>query len=417
MSEQTTTPDRGTAVDAAGWGTPVDIWQPHNPAFWLYVGALILGVMHFATQVTNLSHQLMPAIVTSAIMWSLYVLPWVWFIHHKDRFGRETRRLAVIGFVWGGLIATFVMALPGNAAMLSILSKLFDSQFAQSWGPAIVAPLVEESSKGVGVVILILLASRHVRTSYDGFILGAFVGLGFQVFEDWMYGVNASATAFGFDQVHNSIATFLARGLLAGLVSHALYTALVGAGIGAWVQSRGQPLGARLPGTVGPIAAALLLHSMWDYGAFTGFTIVVILTGISAIILVVIIGRWTNRQLRPWMSDLLAPEVASGLISDDELTAMVGSRPATAATSCTPQSGSMEKMLARPLVTCSTRNSTWPKPWARAMVPTPTTLRMPAQNCSGCALTSKPRSMRWGRVGLTRFGFVTRPLGVNDGRP
>jgi VIT1/CCC1 family predicted Fe2+/Mn2+ transporter len=64
---------------------------------------------------------------------------------------------------------------------------------------------------------------------------------------------------------------------------------------------------------------------MWDYGAFTGFTIVILLTGISAIILVVIIGRWTNRQLRPWMSELLAPEVASGLITDDELTAMVGS--------------------------------------------------------------------------------------------
>jgi len=231
----------------------------------------------------------------------------------------------VIGFVWGGLVATFLMALPGNAAMLSIMSKLFDSQFALEWGPAIVAPLVEESSKGVGVVMLILLASRHVRTSYDGFILGAFVGLGFQVFEDWMYGVGASGTAFGFDQVHNSITTFMTRGLLAGLVSHTLYTALVGAGIGAWVQSRGKPLRARLPGTVGPIAAVLLLHGMWDYGAFTGTRIVILLTGISAIVMVVTIGRWTSRQLRPWMSDLLAPEVAAGLITDDELTAMVGS--------------------------------------------------------------------------------------------
>ncbi|NOX30096.1 MAG: PrsW family intramembrane metalloprotease [Actinobacteria bacterium] len=325
MSEQTATQDRTEAIDAAGWGSPVVIWQPHNPAFWLYVGALVLGVFQFATQVVNFSDQLMPAMVSSTILWSLYVLPWAWFIHHKDRFGRETRRLAVIGFVWGGLIATFLMALPGNAAMLSIMSKLFDSQFALAWGPAIVAPLVEESSKGVGVVMLILLASRHVRTSYDGFILGAFVGLGFQVFEDWMYGVGASGTAFGFDQVHNSITTFLGRGLLAGLVSHALYTALVGAGIGAWVQSRGKPLGARLPGAVGPIAASLLLHGIWDYAAFSGIQFLGLLTGISAVILVVMIGRWTNRQLRPWMSDLLAPEVATGLITDDELTAMVGS--------------------------------------------------------------------------------------------
>jgi hypothetical protein len=57
------------------------------------------------------------------------------------------------------------MALPANTAMLSIFAKIFDSEFVQSWGPAIVAPLVEESSKGVGVIMLILLASRLVRTS------------------------------------------------------------------------------------------------------------------------------------------------------------------------------------------------------------------------------------------------------------
>lgn len=325
MSDPAATADREEAIDAVGWGSPVQIWQPHNPAFWLYVGAFVLGVMHFGSQVMGFAHTLMPAIISSAILWALYVLPWAWFIHHKDRFGRETRKLAVTGFLWGGLVATFLMALPGNAAMLSILSKLFDSDFALAWGPAIVAPLVEESSKGVGVVMLILLASRHVRTSYDGFILGAFVGLGFQVFEDWIYGVNASAAAFGFDQVQNSFANFMTRGVMAGLVSHALYTALVGAGIGAWVQSRGKPVGARLPGTVGPIAAALFLHGMWDYGSTVGYQVVIVLTAISAIILVVIIGRWTNRQLRPWMSELLAPEVASGLITEGELTAMVGS--------------------------------------------------------------------------------------------
>jgi hypothetical protein len=48
-------------------------------------------------------------------------------------------------------------------------------------------------------------------------------------------------------------------------------------------------------------------------------------TTISALIMVVLIGRWTNRQLRPWMAELLAPEVSSGLITDEELTAMVGS--------------------------------------------------------------------------------------------
>jgi hypothetical protein len=140
-----------------------------------------------------------------------------------------------------------------------------------------------------------------------------------------MYGVNASVTAFGFDQVSNSVSLFLSRGLVAGLVSHALYSALVGAGIGAWVQSLGRPVGPRILGSAGPIAAGFLIHGTWDYAAFVGIKSVGVVTGISAIILVVIIYRWTNRQLRPWMEELLAPEVSSGLITDDELTAMVGS--------------------------------------------------------------------------------------------
>jgi RsiW-degrading membrane proteinase PrsW (M82 family) len=326
MSDTTTTGAPADAIDAAGWGEPFRLRQPHNPAFWLYAGVVSLGAIHFATQVTNSGQQLMAAIVSSSLLWALYCLPWVWFLHHKDRFGRETRKLALTGFIWGGLAATWVMALPANAAMLSIYSKLFDGEAAQAFGPAIVAPLVEESAKGAGVVMLVLLAARHVRTSYDGFILGAYVGLGFQVFEDWLYGVNASVSAFGFDQVLHSFQTFLTRGMLAGLVSHTLYTALFGAGVGAWIQSRGKPLGSRLPGTIGPIAAALLLHGLWDYAAFNTITGVIALTAISSIVMVIIIYRWTNRQLRPWMGELLAPEVDSGLITDDELTAMVGSR-------------------------------------------------------------------------------------------
>jgi RsiW-degrading membrane proteinase PrsW (M82 family) len=326
MSDTTTMDAPVDAIDAAGWGEPFRLRQPHNPAFWLYVGLIALGGMHFATVVTSFGPQMMAAIVSSALLWALFCLPWLWFIHHKDRFGRETRKLAVTGFVWGGFAATWVMALPANAAMLSIYSKLFGAEAAQEFGPAIVAPLVEESSKGVGVVMLVLLAGRHVRTSYDGFILGAYVGLGFQVFEDWFYGVNASASAFGFDQVQHSINVFAQRGPLVGLVSHTLYTAMVGAGVGAWIQSRGKPLGSRLPGTVAPIAASLLLHGLWDYAAVTGLLYVVGLTAISSIVMVIIIYRWTNKQLRPWMGDLLAPDVDSGLITDDELTAMVGSR-------------------------------------------------------------------------------------------
>ena len=316
---------RAAAIDESGWGDPFRLRQVHNAAFWLYAVTVALGALHFASRAFDASHTLMPTVVLNTLFWGLYTLPWIWFINHKDRFGRDSGKVAATGFVWGGLVATFVMAVPGNAAMLSIFSKLTDSDTASAWGPAIVAPLVEESSKGVGVVMLILLARKHVRTSYDGFIYGAFVGLGFQVFEDWMYGINKAASAFGFDQGANAVQNLFGRGALGGLVSHSLYTAIFGAGIGWWVQTRGQPLSTRLPRTVLAIAAAMALHGTWDYAAFAGIPVASVLTAAFAIVLVVLIGRSTNRQVRPWMRGLLAPEVTAGLVTDDEITAMVGS--------------------------------------------------------------------------------------------
>ena len=38
-----------------------------------------------------------------------------------------------------------------------------------------------------------------------------------------------------------------------------------------------------------------------------------------------IVVGWTRRQERPWMAELLAPGLSAGLITDAELTALVGS--------------------------------------------------------------------------------------------
>lgn len=75
MTDQTATPDRQVAIDAAGWGSPVKIVQTHNPAFWLYAATVTLGVWHLSPQIKLVSHQYMTAVVTGVLLWSLYVLP------------------------------------------------------------------------------------------------------------------------------------------------------------------------------------------------------------------------------------------------------------------------------------------------------------------------------------------------------
>ena len=127
----------------------------------------------------------------SVVLLDLFALPFLWFIAHVDRYEREPAKLALLGFVWGGLAAPWVLALTGNGAVLSIYAKLFGVDFASSWGPPLTAPFVEESSKYIGLILLFLLARNHVRSAYDGLLLGAFTGLGFQVFENFQYMTNA----------------------------------------------------------------------------------------------------------------------------------------------------------------------------------------------------------------------------------
>ena len=72
----------------------------------------------------------------------------------------------------------------------------------------------------------------------DGAVYGAFVGLGFQVVEDFIYAVNAVGIAGQGDRVGPVIVTFFLRGFLAGLWSHTLFSALAGAGIAYFVVRR-----------------------------------------------------------------------------------------------------------------------------------------------------------------------------------
>ena len=322
MSERTV--DRNAAIEGAGWGERYRFIQYHNAAFWLYIVLLVIGILHFSDLLSGALARVPTAAMTASAIWAVWLIPWVWFLQHRDRFRRQTFQVAATGFFWGGLIATFVIALPANAALLSLLGKVFGDGAGLSWAAAIVAPFVEETAKALGVVVVVMLARQYVRTAYDGFIIGAAVGLGFQVFEDWLYTVQGASAAFGADQAMVAFGVFVQRGLIGAFASHAAYSAMVGAGIGWWIQHRGQGVGVQLPRAALFVGIGFFFHGLWDFLAFQGVVQVIPLMVVTVVGFVVILGRWTQRQERPWVRDLLAPEVQSGLITDAELDALVG---------------------------------------------------------------------------------------------
>jgi protease PrsW len=158
----------------------------------------------------------------------------LWFL---DRRERESPWLFASAFLWGGLIAT-TLALPVNSTVLYFVAQWLESHTAlkEMLGPEaaiivgapISAPLVEESTKGLGLLLLFWLVRSEFDNVRDGFVYGALIGAGFNWFESALYVqqnfVQFGDAPFGF-QLGMRYAWF-------GLAGHAMFSGIFGASLG-----------------------------------------------------------------------------------------------------------------------------------------------------------------------------------------
>lgn len=321
---------RAEAIEVSGWGRPFKLVQPHNAAFWVYAALVLFGVVGFFQFYAPTFAAYQEGLIETAILYSLFTLPFWWFIHHNDRYEREPAKVAIAGFVWGYFGAVFALAIIANEALISLEGKLFGHDFAAEWFAALTGPSTEEIAKASGFVLLMTLAPRLIRSAYDGLVIGAFIGLGFMISEDMTYSYNAIVANFGSDQFASVQAIFGLRGP-AGLFSHVVYTALVCTGIVFFVGRPGTPRN-RGRGIL-LIAAAPIAHCLWNAGAGFGAEIGGLAAGASMVgsvvfdvVALTLAIKWGGERERGWMNDLLAPEVQRGVITSEELDVLAGKK-------------------------------------------------------------------------------------------
>jgi protease PrsW len=271
------------------------------------------------------------AIVTGVVFFALYTVPFWWFIRHADRYTSLPTNLVAVAFAWGLLAATYSMAVSANGALGAIYAKAFGQGFALDWGAALSAPFVEELAKGAGLILIIALAPRLVRSAFDGLILGAFIGLGFEVIEDASYVTLGAVTQFGVNQSTVAVQTILVRAAI-GPFSHVVYSALFCAGLVYFLGRPDEPV--RRGRGLLLMLAGVVSHGVWDSmialarGNGLATAAVAVLIAAVDIAILVIAFRWTVGRERHWMRDLMAPEVARGVVTEDELDALSGNRKA-----------------------------------------------------------------------------------------
>jgi len=317
--------DRRRAIEQSGWGERFRLIQPHNLAFWVYCLLVAGGAVVIAGQVSIAAAAYSGALTSGIIAFGLLAAAYLWFIHHEDRYTTVPRGLAAAGFVWGFVGATGAFALLGNDAVINLSAKALGASFAFDWGPALAAPVNEELAKGAGVLLLLLLAPRLIRSPFDGLILGAFIGLGFQISEDISYAWIGAANSFG--DIGAAWGTIFAR-TLASIPSHWMYTGVFGAGL-VWFIGRPDVPARRWLGA-GLMLTAMLMHGLWDASAaIAGDNVISVVPGIVACLLIsLFIWVYENSvgTEREWMRELMTPEVRLGVVEPEELEAVAGDR-------------------------------------------------------------------------------------------
>ncbi|MFZ5897355.1 MAG: PrsW family intramembrane metalloprotease [Myxococcota bacterium] len=192
------------------------------------------------------------------------VLGYFVVIKSTDRFEPEPLWLLTAMFLWGAVVAT-MLALVGNAigegALSAALGAGAADELVQRSTASFVAPLVEETTKGTGLLLLWLvsrLALRELDGALDGAIYGGVIGLGFTLTEDVLYVARAGEQG-GFAAFFS---VFVLRTLFSGL-GHASFTAMTGLGVGIAAEAASGPL--KLIAPIGGWLAAVGLHVMHNF--------------------------------------------------------------------------------------------------------------------------------------------------------
>lgn len=236
-----------------------------------------------------------------------------------DRWEPEPRLAVVFAFLWGAAVAV-VIALVVGAEIDNVINGMGGPGSGYDFFSAVIqAPVVEETAKGLGVLLLFWVARKHFDGPVDGLVYAAWVAGGFAFTENILYFGSQLVEVGGFDASVFEI--FLIRGIMSPF-AHVMFTACTGIALG-FAARRTNGFGAIGFFLLG-LVPAILLHALWN-GAlffvdnfFGYFFLVQFPLFLGAIALVLALRRQETKLTH----DRLTEYAAAGWFAVDEVTAL-----------------------------------------------------------------------------------------------
>lgn len=269
---------------------------------WLFV-FLSLPVVAFLI-VGNLG--LAAAIIASVVAFvpaMFYILP----LRLLDRYDPEPLWILAMAFAWGALVSILFSALANDTVA---------SFFGETASGVISAPVFEEGSKGLGVLLIMLFFRREFDDILDGIVYAGTIALGFATVENVLYygrgfiGGGSAALMF----------LFFLRGILSPF-AHVTFTSMTGIGCGISRESH-KPIVRILMPILG-YGCAVTLHAIWNGMAFlggtAGFFIGYIVLEVPFFLIFIGFAAYIMYRQNKILKEMLAIDVAQGLITAEQL--------------------------------------------------------------------------------------------------
>lgn len=263
----------------------VGLWSGAITLF-LLCGLLMSVVVTESTGLTATFLGLLTASIALGIV--VPVLLWV------DRLEAEPARIMWFAFLWGALVSTAGALVLNDLGMAFFAGLHLDPVLT---GAVLVAPLIEEALKCLGVLVIFLVARREFNGVIDGIVYAGLVAVGFAFIENIIY----LGGAYNEAGTQGLAGLFVLR-VLVSPFAHPMFTICFGIALGM-ITTKRQWRHAYLP--VLGYCAAVFLHFLWNFAAmstldgfFAAYLLIQVPLFVGFIVLLVFSRRRETRMLR-----------------------------------------------------------------------------------------------------------------------
>ncbi|HEX8288451.1 MAG TPA: PrsW family glutamic-type intramembrane protease [Pyrinomonadaceae bacterium] len=287
--------------------------EKNNTGKYVGIGVTILGVVFLSLIVILImfaSVGIGAAILASVVAFipaMFYLLPMIWL----DRYDPEPFWLLALAFAWGALVAVIVSFVVNTGVGMVVYSATGDPNVASAVGAVISAPVFEEGSKGLGLLILLIFFRRYFDDILDGIVFAGVIALGFATVENVLYygrGILDGGSG-------GLILLFVLRGIMSPF-AHVTFTAMTGIGCGISRESHNMAVRLIMP-VLGYICA-VILHAIWNgmavLGGLGGFIIGYVILQIPFFLIFVGFSFYVMHRQNKILKEMLAIDIARGVI-------------------------------------------------------------------------------------------------------